>query len=178
MKYLIYFFLIVVVFSINVGVFGQLKFFGATPDLLLLLIIFISADKNSDNDFLPVAFFSGLLMDVYSGLLVGSFTVPFLLAGLSLYLITEKVIVYEFSWKYAVLLAALATFGTHVLMWGYGAAGKNLGWFPYAIGRQSAIRLFFPELAYNILLLYPVYQLTQWAKRLISKIEVRRRRLT
>ncbi len=156
MKYLAYFLLIVLLLALNVGFFAHITIRGATVDLLLLLTVLVSLQKEF-SPYLFVAVVSGLFLDCYTGLFFGSFLLSFLLASFLIRLIAQQVVMYELNWKYVFLVLAGAIFFIDVFVWGYNVAAVhyNLGTFEF--GFEVVRSHFIPEFVYSAALLYPVY---------------------
>lgn len=64
-KYLIYFFAIVALLVLNLGLFNNLQIKGQIPNLLFLFSLCFALEKKSF-DFFFVAFVSGLFLDLNS----------------------------------------------------------------------------------------------------------------
>jgi hypothetical protein len=154
--------------SLNLGLFGFFKIGGAVPSLLLLLVILFSLEKDT-HDFFFVSTVSGLFLDIFSGVFLGSFTLAFLILSLSINQLIHNVVVVEVNWKYLTGLVIVGVVFTNLFVWTYNLLAFKLGWGQYPISFISLRNLFLPELAYNLLLLYPVMKLSSLVKYINSR---------
>ena len=67
MKYPAYFFWLCLLAGINFGIFSNLTFFGAVPNLFLLFVIFSASLKGDLFERLFTAFLCGLFADYWNG---------------------------------------------------------------------------------------------------------------
>ena len=173
MKYLIYFFSIILLFVINLGLFDYLSIFRQVPNLLFLFALCFTFEKNRD-DFLFVGFLSGLLLDFYSTGFFGAFTFGFLLVFTCAHLIADKVAV-EFSWK-SLSLSLLITLLSFILIeWFYGLLAFKFNWVAQHDSLKVVLSTFVVSLIYNFLLLYPVYKFYIFLKKTLNELEIKRR---
>lgn len=115
-KFLTYTLAILLLYVIATLIGYVFRIFGSGPDLFLIFVIAITVFR--DNlEFIPVALFSGLLVDLSSGFHPGFITVIFLILSLLLHAIYHRVTFYEFNWKHAPLILIIA-FAT-VRLWLY-----------------------------------------------------------
>lgn len=175
MKYLVYILAILVLLALDVGLFGQLRVFGAAPNLLFILVVLAALEKK-DYDFFFLAFFSGLFLDFYSGLFVGSYALGLVLLAFGLNFLVQNFIVADVGWKYfwAIILVSLVLID--VFIWVYGQAVFRLGWFFTPVSGRLLLRQFVPQLCYNLILLFPVYWLFEQVKVFIRQQTLRQKR--
>jgi cell shape-determining protein MreD len=174
MKYLIYIVAIIILFGVNLGFFSNLPVQHQVPNLLLLLTIFFSLEKNS-YDFFFVAFLSGLFLDFFSFVFFGSFTLAFLILALSLHFLANHFVVLEINWKSLSLLLALSLLILNVVMWLYGIIALKFNWAPYYINFKTIFSALPIAYIYDWLLLYPVYLCYSSLKGLVANLTLRRR---
>lgn len=65
------------------GSFDSISLFGIKPDLLLVIVIFFSLSLSKENS-LKIAIIAGLIKDINSSVILGSYTISFLLIALFL----------------------------------------------------------------------------------------------
>jgi rod shape-determining protein MreD len=174
MKYFLYFIAVIILAALNVGLFSHLKFLGAAPDLLLLFVIAFSLEKDNDDNFI-VATMSGLMLDLYSGLMIGSFALSFLLVAILLQLFLKRFLVNDLTWKTVVLMVVAATALATGSVVGLNALAGAASLMPFYLVPRAALAHLLPEIIYNIALLYPVYLAASWLKSLILELTVKRR---
>ena len=157
MKYLIYFFTVVLLFSLNVGVFSYFPIRGALPNLLLIFIVVIALLKEELPEIYFVAFLSGLFLDFSTGVFFGSFTLAFLLLSFLFSLVLERILSFEVNWKYVIAFLVVALFFVNACIFSYNWAAYHIGWAQFDIEIKVIRDQFLPAVFYNLLLLYPVY---------------------
>src|SRR5437899_2644667 len=84
------------------GLLGQIRILGAVPNLVLIFVIVVTVEVK-DLSFIPVALTGGLIMDLYLGAGVGTFTGALLAAGFLGYALFNG-LRYGFSWKQQIVL--------------------------------------------------------------------------
>lgn len=169
MKYPAYITSIILLLSLQVGLFGYLKISSAAPNLLLLLVVSLSLEKE-DYDFFFAALAAGLFLDFYSSAFPGSFAFGFLLAAYLVHLSAHSIVTYEINWKY---LAGFLTAGmllSYLWLWAYSAAVFRLGWWPERVTLATMGHEMLPEFFYNALLIYPLYISTRFVKRGLTRL--------
>lgn len=176
MKFIFWFITIVIIYSLNLGVFGQIRLFGAMPDLLMLLVAFLALEVYEPESVEVSALFfaallSGLLRDFASGLYFGSLTFAYIILALAVREFFAKFMLYQSRLKYLLAMVAVAAIfmqGWQVLyslaFWKLHLAESYLSW------RILRARLL-PALVYNLLLAYPMYWLSKRLKFWSSKLQ-------
>lgn len=149
--------------------FSYFKIKGVVPDMLLLLVVSLSVDKD-DLDFFFVAACAGLFQDFYASAFPGTFMGAFLIAAYALHLTANSIVTYQTNWKYlgAFMVGAMAI--TFFWVWLYSMVTVTLGWWPQQISFGLLWRSFLPQLLYNSLLLYPVFNITRLLKSGLIKL--------
>jgi len=174
MKYLLYLLAIIILVGINIGLFNNLQIGGQIPNLLLLLVLYFSLDKDS-YDFFFLAFVSGIFLDFYSADAFGAFTLAFLLVAISARILSSRVVVLEANWKYLTLLLLGSLLCFDLVVWLYGLAAYSLGLSLGYVSIRAFTASLIPGFFYNWLLLYPMYMLYDFLKNLIDGLTIRRR---
>lgn len=161
MKYLVYFFVIVLLAGVQTGLFSYFKVFGAAPDLMLLFVVGCSLQHKAEDAFF-VALIAGLFADFLNGLFIGSFTLSFLLLTMLFYLAIRQLVVFELSFKYLLGVVVFSLLFTSVLVWLFSSLGVHVGWSEVTVNATVLRRLFILELIYNLIFAYPVYALATY----------------
>ncbi len=168
MKYFVYILLLIVLCGLQAGLAQVVNIRGQTPQLLFLLVFVWSLDKN-DRDYLFLTLGAGLFLDFYSGVPVGSITLPLLAISLLLHQLVENFLALELSPKLlaALLLPAQAVFYVLYFFCLRWLPGSRL---PVLIpGLRFLAGNFVIAFAYNLLFLYPVFLLVEFVRSFIHR---------
>ncbi len=176
MKYLIYTIAIILLLGINLGLFGNLPFFGQTPNLLFLLTLYFALEKK-DFDFFFIAFVCGVFLDFFSVHYFGAYTISLLILASGLYLLTQNFILQELNWKFlaAILLGSLAILQIFLWLYALLVSGVYLAQEPESLGIY--FNGFTGSLFYDLILMYPVYFFYGYLRKLVDALTLKRRGL-
>jgi cell shape-determining protein MreD len=168
MKYLFYTLFLIILCGLWVALAPFLRISGQVPQVLFLLVLAWSLEKQ-DEDFLLIALLSGLFLDFYSGLAAGSFTVPLLMVALLARLVTNNFLALELNSKYlaALLLPAQVLF--EACYFGVGWLWFKLGLAADIPSMHMLLRGFLVALAYNLVFLYPISSLVGWIRYVVQR---------
>jgi len=174
MKYFVYLFLILILLGLNVGLFNYIRIFGQMPNLLFLLALCASLEKN-DFDFYFIAFVGGLFLDFFSTGFFGGYTFSFLVVSLLAHFFADNVLVSGFNWKTlsGVLLVGFLVFSW--VWWLYSFVSVLLGLAPDFLSLKEFLLTLVPGIFYNLLLLYPIYILNNLTREFLNNWHIRRR---
>lgn len=167
MKWVIYVVLILLVVVINQTIFrvAGLGFF--VPDLLLLLTL--SAVWSFNNyDYLIFGILGGTWLEVLSGLPVGSISVGLILIGSLAYMVLNRWLFSEKPWQYFLGAVVAGTMLLRLWLWLLTTFLANLDMVGVTVGIGYVWRGFLPALAVNLLLIYPVFILTEILARYLQ----------
>jgi rod shape-determining protein MreD len=173
MKYLSYALVMLILFSLNMGMFPYLEIFSGTPNLLMLFVIALSVESK-DYDFIVLAFLSGLFLDFYTDVAIGSFSVGFMLLGILIQYIAKEYLVLELNWKYLLGLMVAGYVFVYAFVWVYGLCMYRFGLANAAVELPMLQKRILPELFYNAVLLYPLYWVTDLMREFILRNDRRR----
>jgi len=175
-KYVIYTLALVLLFGVNLGLFGRLPIYGQVPNLLFLLVLYFALEKK-DYDFFFIAFLSGIILDFFSAHFFGAFTFTLLFLSSFLHLLARNFIVVELDKKalVALLLGSWAVF--RLLLGLLAVLALRMHLTSEAEGLKMYFNGFVWSLIYNLLLLYPVYLFYGYLRKIVDNLTVRRRRL-
>jgi rod shape-determining protein MreD len=155
-KILVYFFSLTVIFALNMVFF---KFHGSMPNLLFLLVIVYSFRKDNP-DFIWLAFFAGLLLDLYSNVFFGTYTVSFMIIALGINYTTRSFFSAEPSVVYFGLVAAVSSLVLVGLLFILNSVGvyfqRNLGVTPTVYLNQKI----WLDLLFNLIFVGPIFYLS------------------
>jgi rod shape-determining protein MreD len=174
MKYVIYLIAIIILLGLNIGLFNNLQIYGQAPNLLLLLVINLAVDKD-DLTFFFIAFAAGLFLDAFSANFFGGWTLSFLVLALMLNFLSSRLLVLELNWKSLSLLVCGSWVLVNFCLWLYGFICYKAGLTPGYTGLKIFYLNFLPGLAYNWLLIYPIYLLTNFLKSTVRNFTIRSR---
>lgn len=160
MKYVIYFCFILFLFGINVALAFVFNLRLLVPSLIFIAVINFAAARSS-YDFFFVAMAAGLILDLYSRALPGSFTLAFLIVAYLLNIAAHWTAVLEVDWKFLLASVTLSLTAVYLLVWAYSAAAVSLHWTGASFSFRSRLSVFITELALDLLLVLPLYYLIE-----------------
>jgi rod shape-determining protein MreD len=168
-KFLIYAVTLIVLLAFNIA-FPPIL--GAAPNLLFLLVIFY-AFRQEKTTFLWLAFFSGLLLDLTSNFVFGSFTISFLLVS---FLISYATRIF-FTADVTVLFMVIVTIVSYLLLIGILYLFSSMA-LSFELTAQSLPVIYLRhkiwfDLVLNLVFAAPVYFLTEYLEKIILRIESR-----
>lgn len=172
MKYLIYAIFLTVIFGVNISLAHIFNIKPLVPNLIFLVLLNFATSRTS-YEFFFVATFCGLMLDLYSRAVPGSFTVPFLLVSYATHLLVSWFAVLEINWEFLLAAAAGGLLSVYCLIWLYCNAVFRLHLDgpvqTFYFGWQS----YFREMAVDMLLVLPVYSAVDWFKARIESALLR-----
>ncbi len=164
MKFILYTLAAIVLYALNT-VLPQP--FGGSVNLLLLFVVCASLSGDS-SAFLWVAFFSGLLLDSSSGLIFGTYTIAFLLIALLVKYATATIFSADFSPAALAGFVAVSYFFTVVVLYAVALiASHYMAALP--LSPLFVTRKIWLDLAFNVLLAYPVHLLVAAIDRYVER---------
>jgi hypothetical protein len=174
MKYFFYFLAIILLLSLDIGFFSHLKFFGAVPNLILVLLVVSALDRESLECFF-IAVVGGIFLDFYTASYFGSFSFAFLILAGLLQILVNNFLVFDIDWKLGVAALTVSTVLVHFFIYLFNLAvvglGIGMGQSPYLLDKT---KIFF-ELLYNLMALLPTYKLLDAIKYFLKTLFTRRR---
>ncbi len=176
MKYIIYVIVIIILAGLQVGLFGFIKLFGAVPNLLLLFVVGCCLQRDTADSFF-VALIAGLFLGFSSSILVGSYSLVFLVLAALLYFIIYRLVVFELNWKYLLAVAAGATIFVEICVWGISKLGTHYAWSAVSLDIFILRRNLVFEVIYNLLLIYPIYLLATSINHIILRLQGKKYRI-
>jgi len=148
-------FSLIVLFSLNLAVLKNFSFFGAGPNFLLILLVLLASEGEIEANLL-IVFLSGLILDFYVQTFFGALTFAFLLLSLLFDLLNRHFLALRQNWKFLVVMLISAQLFIYLFAFGYSRVFV-LDNMNFAQIESLNLRLrFFPELIYNLIMLYPV----------------------
>ena len=171
MKYLIYSALLIILLGLN----SELSaIFFSTPvrlNLLLYPVVFSALDSGN-NDYLFMAFLSGLLLDFYNASPFGVWLFSFLLIGAFSSWTAKTFLVYKLDLKIlpVLVLAAYVLMAAMVLSFSKFFPGHELFSFQF----YGSLKSFIITAPVQMALGLPAYFLWLWVLRLVAKAQVKK----
>lgn len=163
MKYLIYFLLILIFFGVNAALAAVFNVKLLLPSLIFILVLNFAASRNS-REYFFAALAAGLLLDFYSRVVPGSFTVAFLAVAYAINSLLNWVAVLEINWKFLLIAMTLSLSLVYLAVWFYSVAAVSLHWTQAKFVFQPRLTQFIAELCVNLLLVLPVFSFLDWFK--------------
>lgn len=164
-KFIIYFLTIVLLLALNI-VFPFVR--QSTPNFLFLFVLFLAFQKDN-NDFLLVAFFSGLFLDAVSAPVFGSYLISFLIIAMIVNYLTRTFFSADPNPIYMAVVVAVSNLLLVGLLYLINTFAFN---FHATILPLSPVYLrgkIWLDLLLNLVFAFPVYLLTVWEEGIILK---------
>ncbi|MDB4940027.1 MAG: rod shape-determining protein MreD [Candidatus Doudnabacteria bacterium] len=163
-KFLLYFFSIILLLALNI-VFPTIR--SSTPNFLFLFVV-VNAFRKNNQDFLWLAFFSGLMLDIYSNVFFGTYTLSFMIIAVIISYTTKIFFSADPSIVYFGSVAAVSNLLLIGLVFIMNTVGvhiqSNLGRIPALyLGQKIWIDLFL-----NLIFVGPIYYLSSVIERIIE----------
>lgn len=160
------------------AVLGQnLRLLGSAPDLLLIFAVAVTIFR-SNKEFISIAILCGLLVDFSSGYYAGFATIIFLLICFLVHTLYHQITFYEFNWKHAPFIIAIAFVG--VRLWLYGIFFVLEKFLENSFILKTLAfdsKTIFFGLVYTIIATYPIFLLARIISEFLSLKEQRRKNL-
>jgi hypothetical protein len=173
LKIFFYLILILLLYSFNAGFLPGFELFSALPNLLLILVLYFALETEGEF-YLPLAFVSGLVLDLSTGVFLGSFSVAFLLISAGLRAFSRDVAVIHSNWKYFPFILLVSQCILYAWLYGYNRMADYIGAFSNLLNFRLLVTRFVWEFVYNLLFIYPVWQLAYAAQKLAAKFSFRK----
>ena len=145
----------------------------ARPNFLFLLIVFFSF-KGTDEKFLLFAFSSGLLLDVFSGSMFGSFCISALVVAIVLNYTTRTF----FKSEPSVIVVSVIIPFLYLLFVGIAyilnSAAFHIGLTSYPISNIYLLRKVWIDIGLNLIFALPVYAVAEYAETLTRTFKQQR----
>ncbi len=173
MKYFFYFLTIILLTALNLGLFPYFRLFGGLPNLLLIFVVIAALDRESFDCFF-IALCSGLFLDINTGSFFGTYSFAFLLIAGFLQILVNNFIFFNINWKYAVVVLFMSTLGLYIFVYFYTQMTVFLNFNSAEIGFLKIKNRLLPDALYNLLMLLPIYKLSDFIKVIIARVYQRK----
>ena len=166
-KFLTYLISLAALLGLNI-VFPKIA--GAAPNFLFLFAVFYAIRKD-DPVFLWLAFFAGILLDVYSGSLFGSNTLAFLIISFIINYTTRTFLTADPTPEFISVVIIISYIILIGLLYLFDSFGLRFGWTAYHISPEYITLKIWLDIALNLIFALPVYYLVVFNDRIITKYE-------
>ena len=166
-KIVTYFLAIVFLLALNI-VFPTLR--ASTPSFLFLLVV-IYAFRLDNPGYLWFAFFSGLMLDVYSNVFFGSYILSFLIIALLINYTTRTFFSADPSLFYVATVIAVSNLILVGLLYFINSIGMR---FDASVTPLSGVYLggkIWFDVILNLVFAAPMYSFTIWIDRIVEHFE-------
>jgi rod shape-determining protein MreD len=174
MKYLIYSFIIVLLVGLVGGVFDVFTIFRSVPQLMLLFVAIIAAERKNF-DFAFIAITGGILMDAMTSVAVGSYILSYLAIGLVIKYVFENYLLSSNSWKHLPWIVAASILFQHIWLWLYNGTLARVATGVPAFTFSEIIILSIGGILYTLLLYLPGYWLIERLNDYLVSMEQRKK---
>lgn len=165
-KFLVYLFTLIMLLALNVSF--PATFRNIAPNFLFLLVVFYAFRKDNP-DFLWIAFFAGLLLDIYGGNFFGSFTLGFLLIGALVNFTTRTFFTADPSIEFTSLIVAGSSVLLALFLFVLNFVAARLHWAAYPISPRIFAGKVWLDLLLNLIFAAPIYYLTVMNDKITAK---------
>jgi rod shape-determining protein MreD len=155
-KFLAYSVSIIVLLVLNI-IFPPLL--SGAPNFLFLLVVFYALRKNSP-DFLLIAFFAGLFLDIYSAAFFGTYTLAFLAIGLAINYSSRTFFTADLSVQFITAIITGAYFILIIIFYTLNLLALRLHFTLYVVQSGYFSAKIWIDLLLNLAFAAPVYYLT------------------
>lgn len=157
--------------GITFGFFRVWELDGFVPDILLLLCVSLALSfKNLDYFF--VGMVGGILMEVLYGLPIGSFSVPYILAGtISMWIFEKWLFTSGIKWQYFLAIIFISTGFAYLWMWLYTNILHAIHWSDVALSGSQLLQSGLMTLLANLLFAYPVFILVEFSAHTFTRLK-------
>ncbi|GAC1412282.1 MAG: hypothetical protein NVSMB66_0910 [Candidatus Doudnabacteria bacterium] len=173
-KALLYFLLIIILLALSIT---SVKFFGMGPNFLFLLTIVYAFQKNNP-DYLWLAFFSGLMLDIYSNVFFGTYILSFLLISVSINYATRIFFSADPSVVYLGLMTAISSLMLVGLLFIFNSLAIRFQSDIMVLPTIYLKQKIWIDLAFNLVFLGPIYYLSGVVEGVIISNSKRRESFT
>jgi len=165
-KILVYLISLIILLALNVAF--PMIYRNIAPNFLFLLVIFYAFRKDNP-DFLWIAFFAGLLLDIFGGNFFGSFTLGFLLISELVNFTTRTFFTADPSIEFMVLIVSGSYLALAGFLFAFNFLAFRLHWVDYQISPRIFAGKIWLDLLLNLVFAAPVYYLTVLNDRILLK---------
>lgn len=175
MRYLVYFIIVLVLFSLTLVGLGSWLSVSALPSLLFIYTLVLSI-QNEDG-FYFFAILSGLYLDFSTNAYPGSYLFGFLVTVFLIRVVFDKLLFSERPARYMLIVTVC---GTYFLAYWVYIYNQVFVWLRV----EEVVLVFWPrpgvvlvQMLLHLVLLYPIYALDQYIQKLLERLKQNRRLL-
>ena len=141
---------------------------SAAPNFLFLLVVFYAFRKDNP-DFLLIAFFCGLFLDIFSGAFFGSFTLGLLGIGLAINYLTRTFFTADLSVEFISVVIAGSYILLVIFFYALNLLALRLHLTAYLVQGGYFSAKIWIDLIFNLAFAAPVYYLTLLNDKILTK---------
>lgn len=156
MKYFVYGVFLAIMTGLMVGLSFVLSIKSQSPNLLALCVFVWALDK-TEEDYLILTFLSGLFLDFYSGLIIGSFSMPLIFCAVILRILVNNFAVLEKGQKALPLLLLPFMASFYLLFYIFNWPLRILGGLALSFNPGFFFWRLLISFLYSLVFFYPVY---------------------
>jgi hypothetical protein len=168
MKYVAYVIIILLLIGLSFGVIVPLGVGWLVPSLLLLVTLCIVLEYGS-LDFLWFALVGGIWLELFYGLPVGSFAGAYLLIGLSGYVLSQRLLLADGTWRYYFVGVIIGEGVLLLWLWAYTGLLHGVNWSAFAVSGTQLWRHWWAAMLIALIFSLPVYGIITGAVRWINR---------
>ena len=174
MKYLIYSVVTIFLVGITAGGFQHFSILHAVPQLVLLLVILVAAERKN-LDYLFVAIVGGVLLDFTTSIAFGSYTLSFLVIGMLAKFLFEDMLLARSPLKHIPWIVSSAIILQHFWIWLYNGTLIRFHSSYIPLRLSEAMLIAIGAIIYTLLLLFPAYWIIEKLNDYIEHLDNRKK---
>lgn len=174
MKYIIYSVVIIFLNGITAGGFQHFSILHAVPQLVLLLVVLVAAERKN-LDYIFVAIMGGIFLDFTTSLAFGSYTLSFLIIGFAAKFLFDEMLLARSPLKHIPWIVSSAILFQYLWIWLYNGTliRFHSSYLPLRI--SDAMLIAIGAIIYTLLLLFPAYWIIEKLNDYIERLENRKK---
>ena len=166
-KFFTYFISFIILLGLNI-VFPKIA--GAAPNFLFLIIVFYAFRKDNPI-FLWLAFFAGIMLDIYSGSFFGSYTISLLVISFIINYTTRTFFTADPTPEFISVVIIVAYIILIGLMYLLDSFALGFGWTTYHISPEYITSKIWLDIVLNLIFALPIYYVVILNDRITAKYE-------
>lgn len=162
--------------SITLGLFGPLVVLRSLPQLSLLLVLALAAERPKGTEAVICAISAGIILDTYLSLPIGTWTIGLVLSALLMQFLfrvflSSSVIYIQLLW-----LSPLFVVGIFIWIWLFTTILHGFSSNFLFVGFYQTLRLAVGSAMYSLVLFFPIYWLSETIISFLNRLDARKGR--
>ncbi len=174
MKYIIYSVVIIFLIGIIAGGFHHFTILRAVPQLVLLLVIVVAAERKN-LDYLFVAIVGGVFMDFATSVAFGSFTLSFIVIGFVAKFLFDEMLLARSPLKHVPWIVSAAIASQYLWIWLYNGTLIRFESAYLPLRLSDTMIMAIGAIIYTLILLFPAYWIMDKLNEYIERLEQRKK---